>query len=98
MYITRQNIFLIPDDAVARNLVIIFNFSSQRPYLNYIFLSNFYSFDTMEFLFIFTNKASSHVVIGGFHPVSGDTNNNGEMNKERSFVYRPPAWRRHDVT
>ena len=41
--------FLIPDDAVARNLIIICNFSSQRPYLNYIFLSNVYSFDTMEF-------------------------------------------------
>ena len=26
-----------------------FNFSSQRPHLNYIFLSNVYSFDTMEF-------------------------------------------------
>ena len=49
MYITTQNIFLIPDDAVARNLIIIFNFSSQRPHLNYIFLSNVYSFDTMEF-------------------------------------------------
>ena len=41
--------FLIPDDAAARNLIIIFNFSSQRPHLNYIFLSNVYSFDTMEF-------------------------------------------------
>ena len=49
MYITTRNIFLIPDDAVARNLIIIFNFSSQRPYLNYIFLSNVYSFDTMKF-------------------------------------------------
>ena len=50
MYITTQNIFLIPDDAVARNLIIIFNFSSQRPHLNYIFLSSFnYSFATMEF-------------------------------------------------
>ena len=48
-YITTRNIFLIPDDAVARNLIIIFNFSSQRPHLNYIFLSNVYSFDTMEF-------------------------------------------------
>ena len=28
MYITTQNIFLIPDDDVARNLIIIFNFSS----------------------------------------------------------------------
>lgn len=46
---TTRNIFLIPDDAVARNLIIIFNFSSQRPHLNYIFLSNVYSFDTMEF-------------------------------------------------
>ena len=49
MYITTQNIFLIPDDAVAQNLIIIFNFSSQRPHLNYIFLSYVYSFDTMEF-------------------------------------------------
>ena len=49
MYITTRNIFLIPDDAVARNLIIIFNFSSQRPHLNYIFLSNVYDFDTMEF-------------------------------------------------
>ena len=49
MYVTTRNIFLIPDDAVARNLIIIFNFSSQRPDLNYIFLSNVYSFDTMEF-------------------------------------------------
>ena len=48
MYITTQNIFLIPDDAVARNLITIFNFSSQRAHLNYIFLSNVYSFDTME--------------------------------------------------
>ena len=48
MYITTQNIF-IPDDAVARNLIISFIFSSQRPHLNYIFLSNVYSFDTMEF-------------------------------------------------
>ena len=43
------NILLIPDDAFARNLIIIFNFSSQRPHLNYIFFSNVYSFDTMEF-------------------------------------------------
>ena len=49
MYITMRNTFLIPDDALALNLIIIFNFSSQRPYLNYIFLSNVYSFDTMEF-------------------------------------------------
>ena len=40
MHITTQNIFLIPDDAVAGNLIIIFNFSSPRPHLNYIFLSN----------------------------------------------------------
>ena len=33
VYITKQNIFLIPDDAVARNFLIIFNFSSQRPNL-----------------------------------------------------------------
>ena len=49
MYITTRNIFLIPDDVVARNLIIIFNFSSQRPHLNYIFLSNVYSFDSREF-------------------------------------------------
>ena len=48
IYITTRNYFLIPDDAVGRNL-IIFNCSSQRPHLNYIFLSNVYSFDTMEF-------------------------------------------------
>ena len=44
-----QNIFLIPDDAVARNLIIIFNFRSQRPHMNHIFLSNVYSFDTIQF-------------------------------------------------
>ena len=48
MYITPRTI-LIPADAVARNLIIIFNFSIQRPHLNYIFLSNFYSFDIMGF-------------------------------------------------
>ena len=48
MYITTRNVFLIPDDAVARNLIIIFNFSSRRPHLNYIFLSDVYSLDTME--------------------------------------------------
>ena len=60
------------EDAVARNLIIVYNFSSQRPHLNYLFLSNVYSFDTFEFsmkhnistnLLIFTNKASSHIVI-----------------------------------
>ena len=49
MYITTQNIFLIPYDAVARNLIIVFNFSSERPHLNYIFLPNVYCFDTIEF-------------------------------------------------
>ena len=49
MYITTQNIFLVPDDAVAQNLIIISNFSSPRPHLNYFFLSNVYSFDTMDF-------------------------------------------------
>ena len=49
VYITTRNIFLIADDAVARNLIIIFNFSSQRLHLNYISLSNVYSFFTMEF-------------------------------------------------
>ena len=48
-YITTRNIFLIPDDAVARNLIIVYNFSSQRPHLNYRFLSYVYSFDTIEF-------------------------------------------------
>ena len=51
IYLFREILFVlsIPDDAVARNLIIIFNFSSQRPLLNYLFLSNVYSFDTMEF-------------------------------------------------
>ena len=50
MYITTQNIFFfIPDDAIARRFNYYFNFSSQWPHLNYIFLSNVYSFDTMEF-------------------------------------------------
>ena len=35
--------------AKARNLIFIFNFSSQRPQLNYTWLSYVYSFDTMEF-------------------------------------------------
>ena len=46
VYITTRNIFLIP---VARNLIIIFYFRSQRPHLNYIFLSKVYSLATMEF-------------------------------------------------
>ena len=47
---TTRNIltFLIPDDAFARDL-IVYNISSQRPHLNYLFLSNVYSFDTIEF-------------------------------------------------
>ena len=40
-------------DAVSRNLIIIFNFSSKRPHLNYIFLSNVYSFDTMLIYIIY---------------------------------------------
>ena len=44
MYITTRTIFLIPDDTVARNLIIIFNFSSQGPHLNYIVLFNVYIF------------------------------------------------------
>ena len=44
--------FFIPDDTVrsatARNLIFIFNFSSQRPQLNYTLLPNVYSFDTVE--------------------------------------------------
>ena len=47
--------------------------------------------------------AEGDSAIGGFHAISGDTNNSGEMNNAggqtkrangRSFVYRPPAWRR----
>ena len=48
-FIITGNIFLIPNDAVAQNLIIAYNFSSQRPHLNYLFLSYVYSFDTMEF-------------------------------------------------
>ena len=48
-YITTRNIFLIPGDAVAQNLIIVYNFSSQRPHLNYVSLSNVYSFDSIEF-------------------------------------------------
>ena len=59
------------------------------------------------------NDSSQFRVIRGFHAISGDTNNNGEMNKcwwtrtcggqtkranERSFVYRPPAWRTRKCT
>ena len=32
MHITTGNIFLIPGDAVSRNLIIVYNFSCQRPY------------------------------------------------------------------
>ena len=32
MHITTRNIFLIPGDAVSRNLIIVYNFSCQRPY------------------------------------------------------------------
>ena len=49
MYITTRNIFLIPNDTFAWNFIIIFNFSSQKSHWNYIFLSNVYSFDTVEF-------------------------------------------------
>ena len=35
--------------AKARNVTCIFNFSSQRPQLNYTLLSCVYSFDTIEF-------------------------------------------------
>ena len=38
VYITTWNIFLIPDDAVAWNLINISNFRSQRPHLNYIYI------------------------------------------------------------
>ena len=44
VYITTRNIFLIPDDTVARNLIIIFNFSSQGPHLSYIVFFNVYIF------------------------------------------------------
>ena len=61
MYITTQNIFPIPDGAVAQNLIIIFNFSNQRPHLNYIFVSYVYSFDTMEFCVKSINQAINHL-------------------------------------
>ena len=67
MYITTRNIFLIPDDAVARNLIIIFNFSSQRPHLIKLYFSVLLQWNfprnISANLLIFTNKASSHVVI-----------------------------------
>ena len=51
----------------ALNLILIFNFSSQRPHLNYILLSIVYSFEFQSNisanLHQFTNKASSHIVI-----------------------------------
>ena len=33
------------DRRQARNLILIFNYSSQRPHLNYILLSKVYSFE-----------------------------------------------------
>ena len=70
MYIATWNIFLIPTDTVAQNLIIIFNFSSQRPYLNYIFLSNFIVLIQWNFpwnisanVLIFTNKASTMLLL-----------------------------------
>ena len=64
----------IPDDTVrsatARNLIFIFNFSSQRPQLNYTLLLTFivliqrnFPYNISANLFQFTNKASSHVAI-----------------------------------
>ena len=64
----------IPDDtarsATARNLISIFNFSSQRPQLNYTLLLTFivliqrnFPYNISANLFQFTNKASSHVAI-----------------------------------
>ena len=44
MCVTTRNIFLIPNDAVARNLIIVYNvynFSCQRPHLNYLFFLTF---------------------------------------------------------
>ena len=41
-----QNIFLIPDDAVARNLIIVYNFSSQRSH----YPANRVSFDLPSYL------------------------------------------------
>ena len=52
MYITMRNMFLTRSypwwncwSAKARNLVFNFNFSSQRPHLNYVLLSNVCGFD-----------------------------------------------------
>ena len=42
-------IIIFPDDAVARKLITVYNFRSQRSHLNYLFLSNVYSFDAIEF-------------------------------------------------
>ena len=64
----------IPDDTVrsatARNLIFIFNFSSQRPQLNYTLLLTFivliqrnFPYNISANLFQFTNEASSHVAI-----------------------------------
>ena len=64
VYITTRNIFLIP---VARNLIIIFNFSSQRPHLIKLYFSVLLQWNfprnISANLLIFTNKVSSHVVI-----------------------------------
>ena len=64
MYITMRNIFSYPWWcrwlAKARNLILIFNSSSQRSHLNYILLSNVYSFEFPENISVnlhqFTNK------------------------------------------
>ena len=59
MCFSTQNMFLIPDDAVARNLTIIFNFSSQRPHLNYILLSCSYLPTKLQATLLLFNKSES---------------------------------------
>ena len=60
------------------NLIIIFNFSSRRPHLNYIFLSNVYSLFQLQallstnkyiyifffsFMYVITYKANKGIVV-----------------------------------
>ena len=60
MYITTQNTFLVPDDAVAQNLIIWTTFF----FLTFIVLIQWnFPWNMSANSLIFTNKASSHVVI-----------------------------------
>ena len=70
MYITSQNIFLIPDDSVARNLIIILISVVKGliwtifSFLTFIALIQWnFPWNISANLPIFTNKTSSHVVI-----------------------------------